>query len=48
MVLQVCKVVPTVEEKSDEVDVCHIEPEKVPNQNYDKRLKGSGNQYSLM
>merc|ERR1712110_11938 len=24
-----CKVVPTVEEKSDEVDVCHIEPEKV-------------------
>ena len=26
---QVCKVVPTVEEKSDEIDVCHIEPEKV-------------------
>ena len=27
--LQVCKVVPTVEEKSDEINVCHIEPEKV-------------------
>merc|ERR1712037_969753 len=26
---EVCTVVPTVEEKSDEVDVCHIEPEKV-------------------
>ena len=32
MVMQVCTVVPTVEEKSDEVDVCHIEPEKVSNQ----------------
>merc|ERR1712010_343052 len=26
---EVCNVVPTVEEKSDEVNVCHIEPEKV-------------------
>ena len=33
LVTQVCKVVPTVEEKSDEVNVCHIEPEKVSNQN---------------
>ena len=33
LVTQVCTVVPTVEEKSDEVNVCHIEPEKVSNQN---------------
>merc|ERR1712037_434376 len=26
---EVCAVVPTVEEKSDEVELCHIEPEKV-------------------
>jgi len=26
---EVCAVVPTVEEKSDEVNVCHIEPQKV-------------------
>merc|ERR1711936_569031 len=26
---EVCAVVPTVEEKSDEVEHCHIEPEKV-------------------
>ena len=26
---QVCKVVPKVEEKSEDVELCHIEPEKV-------------------
>merc|ERR1711971_1181418 len=26
---EVCKVVPTVEEKTEEFNVCHIEPEKV-------------------
>ena len=31
--------VPTVEEKTDEFDVCHIEPEKVSNQSLTKDFK---------